>query len=158
VRGWGRRSASALVAATLAVAAVAGSAFAHAELLDAVPAAGSTVTSPSEIQLTFSESLFEGSQIAVYGEQFRPVANVTTIVAGSQLRGLLSTALEPGAYTVQWTAISMDSHIVSGSYPFTVVPRPAAVPNSTAIIAAAVSIVTSALAVLIWALNRRSRP
>ena len=86
-----------------------------------MPAAGSTVDgSPSEIRLTFSEPLVEGSQIVLHGEQFRAVGAVTTIVAGSKMRGLVSTTLELGTYTVEWTAISLDTHTVSGSYPFTV--------------------------------------
>jgi hypothetical protein len=86
------------------------------------------------------------------------VGDVTTIVAGSHLRGLIPTTLEPGTYTVEWTAISLDTHSVSGSYPFTVAPRVPAAPNSTAIIAGFVSILAGGLAVLIWYLNRRSRP
>jgi len=153
-----RKAAWAAFATALAVLALSGSAWAHAELVDAVPAAGSTVDGPpSEIRLTFSETLVEGSHIALYGEQFRAVANVTTIIAGSQMRGLVSTTLEPGAYTVEWTAISLDGHTVSGSYPFTMRPRAPAIPNSTAIIAAVVSVLTGGLAVLIWYLNRRSR-
>jgi methionine-rich copper-binding protein CopC len=158
VSRWKRKVAWAAVAAGLAVLAVFSSAWAHAELLDAVPAAGSTVdVPPSEIRLTFSETLVEGSRVALHGEQFRAVANVTTIIAGSQMRGLLSTTLEPGTYTVEWTAVSLDTHMVSGSYPFTVGPRAPAIPNSTAIIAAALTIITGGLAVLIWYLNRRSR-
>jgi methionine-rich copper-binding protein CopC len=156
--GWKGQGAWAAFAAGLAVLALSGSAWAHAALVNAEPAAGSTVDRPpSEIRLTFSETLVGGSQIALFGEQFRAVANVTTIIAGSQMRGLISTGLEPGTYTVQWTAISIDTHTVSGSYPFTVGPRAQAIPNSTAIIAAAVSIITGGLAVLIWYLNRRSR-
>ena len=152
------QGAWAAFAAGLAVLALSGSAWAHAALVNAQPAAGSTIDGPpSEIRLTFSETLVEGSHIALFGEQFRAVANVTTIIAGSQMRGLVSTALEPGTYTVEWTAISMDAHTVSGSYPFTVGPRAPAIANSTAIIAALVSIIAGGLAVLIWYLNRRSR-
>jgi methionine-rich copper-binding protein CopC len=152
------KGAWAVAAAGTAVLLLFGNAWAHAALVDAVPAAGSTVdVPPSEVRLTFSETLVDGSQVALHGEQFRAVTNVTTIIAGSQMRGLLSTTLEPGTYTVEWTAVSLDTHTVSGSYPFTVGPRAAAVPNRTAIIAAVMSILAGGLAVLIWYLNRRSR-
>jgi copper resistance protein C len=148
----------AAVAAGLAAVAVAGNVWAHAELVEAMPAAGSTVVvSPSEIRLTFNETLVEGSQISLHGEQFRAVGEVTAIVAGSQMRGLLSTTLEPGTYTVEWSAISLDAHTVAGSYPFTVGAGAPAARNWTPTIAAAVSILAGGLAVLIWHLNRRSR-
>jgi len=156
--GWRRKGVWSAIAAGIAILLLFGNAWAHAELVEAVPPAGSTVdVPPAEVRLTFSETLVEGSQVALHGEQFRAVSNVTTIVAGSQMRGLLSTTLEPGTYTVEWTAISLDTHTVSGSYPFTVGPRAPAVPNSTSIIAAAVAIITAGLAVLIWFLNRRPR-
>jgi methionine-rich copper-binding protein CopC len=152
------RGTCAVVAAGLAALALVGSAWAHAELVEAVPAAGSTVDgSPSEIRLTFSEPLVEGSQIVLHAEQFQAVGEVTTVVAGSKMRGLVSTTLELGTYTVEWTAISLDTHMVSGSYPFTVGPGATAARNWTPTIAAAVSILTGGLAVLIWYLNRRSR-
>ncbi len=158
MRGWRHQGAWAVCSAGLAVLALFGSAWAHAELVEAAPAAGSTVDGPpSEIRLKFSEPLVEGSHITLYGEQFSAVADVTTIIAGSQLRGLISTPLEPGTYTVEWTAASLDSHTVSGSYPFTVGPRAPAILPSTAIIAAAGSIITGGLAMLIWYFVRRSR-
>ncbi|MEP7359264.1 MAG: copper resistance CopC family protein, partial [Anaerolineales bacterium] len=127
-----------LAAAALAALVAFGSAGAHAELLDSVPSAGSTIAvPPSEVRLTFSETLAEGSRLAVHGEQFRAVTDVTTIIAGSQMRGLLSATLEPGTYTVEWSAVSADKHLVSGSYPFTVAPPAPPAKNWTATIAAA---------------------
>jgi methionine-rich copper-binding protein CopC len=145
-------------AAVIAALALAQVVWAHADLVDAVPPAGSTVAgSPSEIRLTFSETLLQGSQVALYGENFQPAADVTSIVAGTQMRGLLSERLGPGTYTVEWSAATADLHIVSGSYPCSVGPTETAGRNWAPIVAAAVSILTAGLAVLIWYLNRRSR-
>ena len=155
-----RQALLAAVAAWTAGLLLAATVLAHAELVDAVPAAGSTVTPPpAEIRLTFNETLLGGSQIVLYGERFQAVANVTTIVAGSQMRGLLAATLAPASYTVQWTAVSVDGHAVSGSYPFTVAAAAAsAAPhNWTPLVAAFASIISGGMAVLIWILNRRSR-
>ena len=131
----------------------------HAELVEAVPAAGSTVnTSPAEIKLTFSETLVNGSQITLFGDKFQAAAKVTTVVAGSQMTGLLGSTLSPATYTVQWSAISRDGHTVSGSYPFTVAGGvPAGPRDLSPWIAALVSIISLSMALLVWFLNRRSR-
>jgi methionine-rich copper-binding protein CopC len=98
---------------------------AHAELLSAYPAPGSTLDStPPEIRLTFSERIGPGSNVRLFGPQFRAVPGVQSGLdpaAPEQLRAF-PPRLSPDTYTVQWSAVSVDGHEVSGSYAFAVTP------------------------------------
>jgi methionine-rich copper-binding protein CopC len=97
-------------------------AYAHAQLLQASPAPGAQlVDSPAEIRLTFSEPLLAGSRITVYGQNFSPTIELAPEIAGAELFAAVPP-LEPGDYTVQWTAVSQDGHPLSGSYTFTLIP------------------------------------
>jgi methionine-rich copper-binding protein CopC len=107
----------------LALFAVIGPALAHSELTDSHPAPGAQLAeSPAEIQLTFSEPVTAGSRIVVLAEGFQSVGGVEAQVDTlnpAVIRAPLPD-LEPGAYTVQWTASSADGHEISGSYTFSV--------------------------------------
>lgn len=107
-----------LLLSLLALTAVA---HAHAELLTAVPAPGSTIThSPAEIRLTFSEPISADSAILLFTGNFQPVAGIQAQVAATNPQLLVAAVppLTPGDYTVQWTAVSTDGHPTSGSYTF----------------------------------------
>ncbi len=96
---------------------------AHSELIDAQPAPGARLAeSPAEIQLTFSEPVAADSRIVVLGEGFQALDGVDAVVdsANPAVARAALPALEPGTYTVQWTASSADGHEVSGSYSFSV--------------------------------------
>jgi copper transport protein len=100
---------------------VAGSILAHADLTHAEPAPGAQlVESPAEIRLTFSEPLAPDSRIVLLAEGFQPIGGIATETDPAQPEVLFAPlpALEPGAYTVQWTAASADGHAISGSYSF----------------------------------------
>lgn len=94
---------------------------AHAELLAADPSPGAVLAaSPAEVRLTFSEPLLAGSTLVIFGEGFAQVAGISPVIdaqAPEQI-GAAMPALSPGAYTVQWKAVSFDLHEVSGSYSF----------------------------------------
>lgn len=96
---------------------------AHAEFVAAIPAPGQIVVeSPSQIEITFSESLGEGSTFIMFDTNFTQIPIPVTRPAGEQAR-LISAEVPPltnGTYTVQWLAISTDGHPISGSYEFTV--------------------------------------
>lgn len=107
-----------LLLCLLAVTAVA---HAHAELVTAVPAPGSTIThSPAEIRLTFSEAISADSTILLFTGNFQPVAGIQAQVAATNPQLVVAAVppLTPDDYTVQWTAVSTDGHTTSGSYTF----------------------------------------
>jgi methionine-rich copper-binding protein CopC len=107
-----------LAALALALAANATPAAAHARLDSASPAAGSTVTaSPAQVTLHFTEALepkFSGAEVHGAGS-----ARVDTgsSVSGSTMRVDVKS-LEPGAYIVNWHALSVDTHKTQGSFSF----------------------------------------
>lgn len=112
-----------ITAVILGLLAVAGPAAAHAELLAADPSPGAVLAaSPAEVRLTFSEAMQAGSTFVIFGEGFAQVPGISPAIeaqAPEQLGASIPT-LAPGAYTVQWKAVTGDGHEVSGSYSFRV--------------------------------------
>ena len=114
------------IAASLAFAFAATSAFAHAQLQKATPPVGGTVASPSEIRLEFSEGVepkFSGVKLTAPGGAAVSLG-AARVDAGHQevLIVPIAKALPPGAYTVHWHAVSVDSHHTQGDFQFTVKP------------------------------------
>ena len=66
------------------------------------------------------------SSIQLFGPQFRPVAAVRFGFdpAAPDLLRAFPPRLAPDIYTVEWNAISLDGHAVSGSYAFEVTAAP----------------------------------
>jgi copper transport protein len=96
---------------------------AHAELIEAEPVPGALLAgAPTEIRLTFNESVAAQSTIAVLGEGFAPVEPLEPQLSPGRPQQLYTTLppLEPGTYTVQWSAVSGDGHEISGSYSFSI--------------------------------------
>ncbi len=114
------------IAATLAFACTSTAAFAHAQLEKATPAVGGTVASASEIRLEFSEGVeprFSGVTLTAGGGAAVPLGQPK--VDASDQRVLIvpiAKALAPGAYTVHWHAVSVDTHHTQGDFQFTVKP------------------------------------
>ena len=132
---------------------------AHAELVSAYPAPGARLAeAPDEIRLTFSEHIGSGSSIQLFGPQVRPVAAVRSgpDPANPELLRGFPPALTPDVYTVEWNAVSLDGHAVSGSYSFEVLAAPA--PGAPAWLWLA-GLLTVAIARLggAWGLARRRR-
>ena len=99
------------------------SAFAHAMLESASPPVGGTVSSPSEIRITFSEGVEpKFSAIAVSGPGGAAPVGKPSVPAGDDkvLIVKLGKALAPGVYTVKWRAVSVDTHHTQGDFDFTV--------------------------------------
>jgi methionine-rich copper-binding protein CopC len=118
-----RTGAVAVVLALVLLALTAGQTLAHTELVAADPAFGAQLIEPPElIRLTFSEPLQPGSTFALYGEEFALVEGLVVHINPEVTTELMATAppLEPGLYTVQWTAVGNDGHAATGSYNFTV--------------------------------------
>ena len=109
---------------SLAFALASTAAFAHAQLQKAVPSVGGTVSSPSEIRLEFSEGVepkFSGVTLKADGGAAEPLG-AANVEAGDNkvLIVKVGKALAPGVYTVNWHAVSVDTHHTQGSFQFTV--------------------------------------
>lgn len=115
------------VHATLAIAIAAfmsGVAHAHPMLETAVPGQGATVSSPKEIRLTFTEDLVaKFSGLTLKDQDGKPVETAGPSIDPNSKRQLvvpLSKPLTPGTYNVDWHAVSVDTHRVSGHFSFKV--------------------------------------
>jgi methionine-rich copper-binding protein CopC len=101
----------------------ASSVFAHAHLKSQTPAADSTVSTPSELRLEFSEGVeasFTKVMLSKDGAAV-PVKSLTS--EGSDKKTLIVTPAEPltaGTYKVEWHAVSVDTHKSEGAYAFKV--------------------------------------
>jgi hypothetical protein len=113
---------SASFALACAMTTMAASAQAHARLVSASPADGSTVVSPRAISLTFSERFAAPfSTVEVEDGRGRAVALTKTVSQdGKTLGGSFSAPLPGGAYRVSWAIAAADGHRMTGSYTFTV--------------------------------------
>lgn len=107
-----------------AALALAGPAFAHAELVRASPAANATVeASPRIITLTFSERVVPAfSKFELTMPDHGMEIPVTTAVSrdGKRIVGTVGSRLMKGTYRVAWTAAGSDGHKMTGSYSFKV--------------------------------------
>ena len=112
--------------ASLAFALCADAVFAHALLQKAVPAVGGTVSSPSEIRLEFSEGVeprFTGVALTSASGAAQPVGKSAVAPGDNKVLIVkIGKKLSPGVYTVNWHAVSVDTHHTQGSFNFTVQP------------------------------------
>ena len=96
-------------------------AWAHARLKSSDPAANTSVKSPNLIRLVFSEKLepaFSGAELSDATGKNLPVSKS---VGGAAIT-LMPLGLRPGAYKVSWHSVGHDTHRISGSFGFKVVP------------------------------------
>jgi methionine-rich copper-binding protein CopC len=115
-----KNSKYAIAAIALALSAGATTAEAHARLDHASPAVGSTVSaSPGQVTLFFTEALepkFSGAEVHNSAG--------ARVDAGSSASGntlhVSVKSLSPGAYTVNWHVLSVDTHKTQGSFSFRV--------------------------------------
>lgn len=116
------RSTRAALAGALVASVLAGPAFGHAHLSKSVPAAGSTVSTPSEIMLAFTEPLEAAfSTIELRDGAGKPVKTDKVEVKDNVMR-LPLKGLAAGQYTVNWKVLSVDTHKTDGKFIFTVKP------------------------------------
>ena len=109
----------------LALAGLAGAAAAHPDIVAASPSPGAAVSArPTELRLSFSEPLFVNfSGVVVTDGRGKRVSTGRPKLAPGDAKVLvvpLKAPLAPGTYTVQWHAVSADTHRITGSYRFTV--------------------------------------
>ncbi len=112
------------IAASLAFSLAATQAFAHAQLEKATPSVGGAVAPPSEIRLEFSEGVEPrfskvtltapgGGEVTLGAPKVEGAHDAVLIVP-------IPNPLSPGAYTVHWHAVSVDTHRTQGTFEFTV--------------------------------------
>ncbi len=93
--------------------------FAHAQLITADPAIGSTLDYyPTELRLTFDQPISSLSTVRLLADNFKVIDLPQQQVANELLAGL--PPLQQGVYTVQYDVISVDGDIVRGSYEFAI--------------------------------------
>ncbi|MCA1652796.1 MAG: copper homeostasis periplasmic binding protein CopC [Sphingomicrobium sp.] len=115
-----------LLAGIAALIGVAGTAGAHPKLLSASPAPNATVSKPVRLELHFSEPLmasFSKASLMMAMPGHAPMKIASATAAGSDGRTLVLTPrrpLGPGRYRVDWHAVSVDTHHLSGNYAFAV--------------------------------------
>jgi methionine-rich copper-binding protein CopC len=96
---------------------------AHARLITADPAPNATVTAPKLIHLQFSTELAKKfCTFKVTDTDGSPVGLATVDNKDPKVLEMMAAApLQPGLYTVSWTAVSTDDgHKTMGSFSFTV--------------------------------------
>lgn len=120
-RRWVRASAGVAVAVWLALLGAA-PADAHAQLVSATPAPGSTVASlPGEVRLTFDGPPYDyGLGVVVLSPSGGHVETGRVSVDGNDVVQPLRNVSEAGAYQVQWRVVSADGHPATGTYAFVV--------------------------------------
>ncbi|TDD30405.1 copper resistance protein CopC [Actinomadura sp. KC06] len=119
----GRLAAARLAAGSLAVGTIlamsATPASAHTALTAANPKKGSSVASPSQIVLTYTETVRLPRVILTDASGKQHQAGTAKAV-DNKVTQPVTGALPNGKYTVGWRVVSVDGHPVSGSYKFTV--------------------------------------
>ena len=116
-----------IVRVTLAVLLTATSgrmAWGHPVLEASDPGQGATVSSPTEVRLTFTENLIARfSGLTIKDQSGRAIGTASPSVDPNDKRQLIvpiSTPLPPGAYDVDWHAVGADTHRVTGHFSFRV--------------------------------------
>lgn len=120
-----------MFAATVAAFTIASPALAHPKLVSATPAAGSTVSAPTQIALAFSETLMpqmSGLDLVMTGmpgmgtHAPMKIAGFKTSVSqdGKTLVAAFPKPLPVGTYDAHWHVVSTDTHRIEGHLTFTV--------------------------------------
>ena len=109
-------------AALMAVATfVAGSAVAHTELAETVPANGATIAeAPESLQLRFSEAVrLTALSVQKDGGQKQSLGPLPA-AATAEFSVALPASIDDGHYVVSWRALSEDTHVMTGEFMFVV--------------------------------------
>ncbi len=98
---------------------------AHPKLTVTNPPTGAVIaSSPKELRLSFNEGVMpKFSGVEVKNEKGQKVQTGQAVADPADKKQLvvpLSTVLADGTYTVEWHAVSDDTHRVKGSYSFTI--------------------------------------
>ena len=109
-----------LVVAALAALVLPGGAWAHATLIQSTPGIRERLNaSPAFVRLRFDQSVKAlPNAIKVYTTKGRLVSLATRTGADKRVITAGLSKLPRGAYTVRWTAVSADGHVIGGVYTF----------------------------------------
>ncbi|MBY6036467.1 copper resistance protein CopC [Fictibacillus nanhaiensis] len=92
---------------------------AHSDLESATPAEGETVTNELEaVVLTFSTKIESLSSMKVKNDNEEIPLQIS--IEDNQMTGKINNPLQNGNYSVEYRIIGADSHVIEGSYTFTV--------------------------------------
>ncbi|WP_019939740.1 copper homeostasis periplasmic binding protein CopC [Bordetella sp. FB-8] len=115
-----------LATSTLSVAAIAS---AHPKLISSKPADNATAEAPQKIELHFSEDLvkqFSGASLVMSSmpgmNHASPMKMAAKVSGGDDPKTMLivpAQAMMAGTYTVEWRAVSSDTHPITGKITFT---------------------------------------
>jgi methionine-rich copper-binding protein CopC len=108
-----------LVAASLMTFPCA--ALAHPKLLSSTPPQGAVVVKPTRMELHFSERLmpaFSKAELLGGGTKLASASSVSA--DGRTIMVQPQQQLRSGKYTIQWQAVSVDTHRVAGAVSFAV--------------------------------------
>lgn len=97
--------------------------FAHTHPVSMAPSSDSTVEAPASIVMHFSGDMEPKFSSITVSNATGHVVNVAASSVASDDKKLMSVALPtlpPGTYTVDWVAVSVDTHRSQGEYKFTV--------------------------------------
>lgn len=116
--------------APIALSMFGTAAFAHPSLVSSTPVDKSQVAAPATIELKFSETLvpqFSAASLIMTGMPGMPDhgamkmnVNVSGASDGKTMIITPTQALQPGAYRVEWRAVSSDTHPITGNVTFQV--------------------------------------
>ena len=107
------------------VLAVATPPAAHSLLLESVPPAGATLTTPPrELMLRFNNRIEKSlSRVRLLDERGSAQPLVVPVAVGMADRlTAVVPPLAPGRWRVEWQVLSMDGHDVSGRFEFRLAP------------------------------------
>jgi methionine-rich copper-binding protein CopC len=134
-----RRAVAAVASAALLILLAPGAVLGHAELATATPADKATVAPPTEVVLTFTETLDPSkSSIKLADAGGQIVAEGSTVdTADTKTMRLATPNLATGTYTVRWiSASAQDGDLDHGTTTFTVdaasPPPPSTAPSADA--------------------------
>jgi methionine-rich copper-binding protein CopC len=102
-----------------------GTASAHAYPAVSIPNDGATVKEPPrEVRIQFTEGIeLAFSQITVKGPNKEVVSQGKLRQLSNDTIAIDVKSVPPGSYTVEWQALSVDTHVTEGVLRFTVAPR-----------------------------------
>ena len=114
--------------ALLALLLLAGEAGAHAVMVKSSPAKRAVLASPpSRVELRFNERLEPAYSTMSVSTADNVRIDDGQVIVGPDDPRILSVglpAVKKGAYSVKYRVLSVDGHVVEGTYSFEVRPRP----------------------------------